>query len=159
MREPVEQRVSLGTEPCLEVDDRTRHRAGPSIGLVAPDDQVPDLVEQAQRGDVAGTDRGSAGRAFGVHPVGQPAHARDVGDDEVAPAVDQCSVDRVPFARGPLDVESRIARSMARRPARHHAARGRRRSGRHELGRTGRRDVLDRAAQELETGRIEFVGP
>ena len=164
LAEPVEQADRVGTEAVLEVGQGGPDRAGPAFRLVAGDEQVADLVEQAERPDLAGLDRRRARFAQDVHPRGETADPGRVGDDQVAARPDQRLVDRVPLARLAPDVERHEVaglahrRSMARPPDGPPASGGRR-SGRDGLARAGGRDVLDRAAQELETGRVEVVGP
>ena len=76
LAEPVEQAAGVRAEARLEVGQRGGHRPGLDVRLVAGDQEVADLVEEAERADLAGLDRRRAGRPGRVHPGGQPADAR-----------------------------------------------------------------------------------
>ena len=105
LTEPVEQTVRVRTESRLEVVQRRLHRSRPAISLVAGDQEVTDLVEQAQGPDLAGLDRRGAGDPGDVHPVGQASNAGRVGHDEVAADPDQRAAQGVPLTRLAADVE------------------------------------------------------
>ena len=118
-------------------------------------------MEQPERHDLAGPDRGRARRPDRVHPRGELADRGEVGDDEVATGTQEGVIDRVALARRPANVE------LAHWPEGWHApsacvrprapqARGLRPRA---LGRSFRGDVLDGAAEQLQPGRVELVGP
>ena len=77
--------------------------------------QVRDLVEQAERHDLAGPDRRRPRRPDRVHPRGEMPDRGEVGDDEVAAGAEERVVDRVALARRPAHME------LAHRPEGWHA--------------------------------------
>ncbi len=103
--ESVEQAIDIGAQPRLEVREGSLHGARPVIGFVAGDQEVADLVEQPERGDVAGLDRRRSGRTSRVHPIGQATQAVGVGHDEVAARPDQRTLDGIARPRLAPDVE------------------------------------------------------
>jgi hypothetical protein len=103
--EPVEQPACLTrADRVLEVDKRGRDGAGHPKGFVAVDQQVADLVDEAQRRDVAGLD-GRSGRSQGVHRGREPADPGEVGGDQVALRADERAADPVSDACLAAEVE------------------------------------------------------
>ena len=118
LAEAVEQ--ALGVVPPevrLQAGQRGGHRARLAFRLVARDEQVADLVQQTQRADVTGLDRRLVQRPGAVHPARQAAHARQVGDDQIAAGPEQWAADAVSLARLAPDVELAHQRSIACRVA------------------------------------------
>ena len=139
----------------------------PAVRLVAGDHQVADLVDEPEGPDLAGGDRRRTrpGRAAFMRAASRRMPAMSV-------------VTRSP--RDPMSVPSTPYRSRAERwtwnariapkhgtgawahtrtVARVEAGASVRRGGGRGLGVAGRRGVFDGAAEELEPGRIELVGP
>ena len=158
LAEAVEQ--ALGVRPRARSScQRGGHRAGPAVRLVARDEQVADLVEEPQRADVTGLDRGSSsGRALFIRLARRRMLARSATTRSP----------RTPSSGRPMPYRSRGSRrtwksriseaSHADRRATGSGARDRP-SGRRRLGRPAGLDVLDGASQQLEAGRVEVVGP
>ena len=133
----VEQALGVRSEIRLQAGQRGGHRAGLALRLVARDEQVADLVEQTQRADVTGLDRRLVERPGAVHPARQAAHARQVGDDQIAADAEQWAADAVSLARLAPDVEVAHQRSIARRSPRDRVGRpaSRRQAGVASVGR------------------------
>src|SRR6185503_13181560 len=104
--EAVQEPVEVIAKASADVTHRGRHVR---IRL-APDEQVADLVEEAERADVAGGDAGRLWRPGLVHPLGEGADRREIGDRQVATEPEQRVVDAVALAGGPADVE--VARTV-----------------------------------------------
>jgi hypothetical protein len=125
LAEAVEETTRIRTEAVLEIGKGGPDGARPAIRLVAGDQEVADLVEQAERPDLAGLDRRRARLPQDVHPRCEAADAGRVGDDQVAARPDQRHLDGVPIARLASDMERpEVAglahpRSMACRQDRH----------------------------------------
>ena len=104
-RVAVQQTVGVRAELLAHLAERGGHRRGSAGRLVPGDEQVADLVKEAQRPDLAGPDPRRPGRALGIHPGGQSADRGHVGHDDVAADAGQARLDLVAFARRPPDVE------------------------------------------------------
>ncbi len=110
--EALQQRVRLGPEPRPQAVHRVVHGVWAQARGVAVDDEVADLVEQAEGDDVAGGDAWRAGRPAGVEPRGQPADGGEVRRDEVASDAEEAAFDGVALAGRALDVELAHRRRM-----------------------------------------------
>ena len=117
-RESLEQAVRRWAQPCTDLVECRVHGAGATGRLVAFDEQVADLVDQAQRDDLAGLDRGRPRRALRVHPRRQAADRGEVGDDDITARADEGGVDLVPLERRPANVEVAPIRVGMAHPAR-----------------------------------------
>ena len=67
LAKPIEHTATLAAETRLERGDRVGHDPRSAIGLIAGDEQVPDLVEETERRDLPGADRRRTGFARRVH--------------------------------------------------------------------------------------------
>ena len=103
--ESIQKADAVGAQPGSELGHGGAHGARPPARLVARDQQVADLMEQAHRADLAGLDGRRAACSIKVHPGGQAADPRRIRDDQIAPRPDQCSTDRVPFPRFAAEVK------------------------------------------------------
>ena len=99
------RRPLVRAKPLLEVGERGCHRTGSSVGLVAGDQQVRDLVEESQGRDLACPDRRLAGLPSGVHPCGESPDGGDVGDDQVAADAEHRPLEAVAVTRVAADME------------------------------------------------------
>ena len=102
VQEPVGVAVA---HPVPHRGQRDRHRRPAAATVVAVDEQVADLVDQAEGHDLRGQDRWRPTRSVGVHPDGQATDRGRLGDDEVAADPHQRTGDVVPVAGGTPDVE------------------------------------------------------
>ena len=86
------------------------------------DEQVTDLVDEAERPDLAGRHRCTARRSVRVHPGRESADGGKVRDEQVAAEAEQDIDDRIAFARRPAHMECPHRRRMARDPRRRQSA-------------------------------------
>ena len=112
-REAIEHEIRVVPEVASDVAQGARHASGRER-LEARGQQVRDLVQQAEGHDLAGSDRWRTRRPDGVHPRGEVADRREIGDDEVAACAEQGVVDGVALARRPPHMELAHGRRMAR---------------------------------------------
>ena len=90
--EAVQHEIRVVADVAPDVAQGAGHAPGRER-LEARGQQVRDLVQQAEGHDLAGSDRGRARLPDGVHPRGEVADRREIGDDEVAACAEQGVVD------------------------------------------------------------------
>ena len=98
-REPIEDVVDrLVTDPLVQPLEGRGESARPDVALVAIDEGVSDLVEEAEGDDLSGVGRRCAAAAL-VQPAGEPASRGDLVDEQLALVTEVAMVEVVPSPR------------------------------------------------------------
>jgi len=98
-REPIEDVVDrLVTDPLVQALEGRGEGARPDLALVAVDEGMGDLVEEAEGDDLPGVGRRRAAAAL-VQPAGEAASRGDLVDEQLALVTEVAMVEVVPSPR------------------------------------------------------------